>query len=119
MILYSHSTTDNALFSIKGSGAAAHLWSPVLKEGGCIGTAGPGVQLTTYEDCSDAVAANPELITHGFSYDREAGTFRNGDLCITADMNGTKSHGGGGGKGGDSGFLFNVVEDPTVSCSSM
>lgn len=74
MILWSRSTTSNALFSVKGSGTTARLWSPVLKEGGCIGASGPGVELTTYEDCNEAVASNPDLITHGFSYDAEAGS---------------------------------------------
>ena len=71
MILWPHSTTDNALFDVKDSG---RLWSPVLKEDGCIGATGPGLQLTTYKDCPAAAAAGSELITHGFSYDAETGS---------------------------------------------
>jgi hypothetical protein len=73
MILWSRQTTPNALFSIKGSGATSRLWSPALKEGGCVGAAGPGLQLTTYDNCDSAVASNPELVTHGYSYDAEIG----------------------------------------------
>jgi hypothetical protein len=53
----------------------------------------------------------------GFSYDVSTGRFRNGDLCVTAELNGTHTPpgggGGGGGGGDDDGYLFNVVEDPT------
>jgi hypothetical protein len=104
------------------------LWSPLLKEGGCIGAAGPGAELSIYDDCTtaaatataegSAVAAEGGPIMKGFSYDVSTGRFRNGDLCVTAELNGTHTPpgggGGGGGKGGDDdGYLFNVVEDPT------
>ena len=56
------------------------------------------------------------LVAHSMvALRRTAGAFRNGDLCVAADMNGT--HSNGPGKDSSAGFLFNVVEDPTVSSS--
>ena len=97
------------------------LWSPLLKEGGCIGAAGPGAELSIYDDCTAAATATAAAaageggpIMKGFSYEVSTGRFRNGDLCVTAELNGTHSPpAGGGGKSGDDGYLFNVVEDPT------
>ena len=37
LILYGRSTQKNSLFSLKGTGAKARLWSPLLPPEGCVG----------------------------------------------------------------------------------
>ena len=78
-----------------------------------MGAHGEGGELVLFEDC--AAAAKSGALTHGFEFAPESGVVKNGDLCVTADVNGTKAGGGGGGgkNRADSAFLFNVVQDPT------
>ena len=109
LILFAHSTTTNAEFTLAGG----KISTPIQDSRGCVG-AQAGGELVLFEDCSKVAKG---AVTTGFTFSGDAeggiGEINSGGLCVAADRNGT--HGGGGGGGGLSAgaFLFNVVEDPT------
>lgn len=72
------------------------------------GAQSAGGELVLFEDCDEA--AKGGAVTVGF--EMRGGTIRNGDMCVTADTNGTHEGHGGGKQQGDNAFLFNVRQSP-------